>query len=83
MAGSPVVRLTTNQYDDVRHWLKGVENKDATGAVTSAFTYTRQVVQPDGTFQTVTTTHVCEGTRRYNGFYGDGIVDAERILIGR
>jgi hypothetical protein len=26
---------------------------------------------------------LCEGTTQRNGFYGDGIVDAERILIGR
>ena len=28
-------------------------------------------------------TATCEGTPQRNGFYGDGIVDAERILIGR
>jgi subtilisin family serine protease len=48
----------------------------------AAFTYTRQVLQPDGTFQTVTATHVCEGTRRNNGFYGDGIVNATRVARG-
>jgi subtilisin family serine protease len=47
-----------------------------------AFTYTRQVLQPDGTFQTATATHVCEGTRRNNGFYGDGIIDAKRVARG-
>jgi subtilisin family serine protease len=47
-----------------------------------AFTYTRQVLQPDGTFQTVTATHVCEGTRSNNGFYGDGIVNATRVARG-
>jgi hypothetical protein len=26
---------------------------------------------------------LCEGTPQRNGFYGDGIVDARRILIGR
>ena len=25
---------------------------------------------------------LCEGTPQRNGFYGDGIVDAQRILIG-
>jgi subtilisin family serine protease len=48
----------------------------------AAFTYTRLVLQPDGTFQTVTATHVCEGTRRNNGFYGDGIVNATRVARG-
>ena len=48
----------------------------------AAFTYTRQVLQPDGTFRTVTATHVCEGTRRNNGFYGDGIVNATRVARG-
>jgi subtilisin family serine protease len=41
-----------------------------------AFTYTRQVLQPDGTYQTVTATHTCEGPKSHNGFYGHGIVDA-------
>ena len=48
----------------------------------AAFTYTRLVLQPDGTFQTVTATHTCEGTRRNNGFYGDGIVNATRVVRG-
>jgi lantibiotic leader peptide-processing serine protease len=43
-----------------------------------AYTYTR--VLPTG--ETVTATHVCEGTRRYNGFYGDGIVNATRVARG-
>jgi subtilisin family serine protease len=47
-----------------------------------AFTYTRQVLRPDGTFRTATATHVCEGTRRNNGFYGDGIIDAKRVARG-
>lgn len=37
-----------------------------------AFTYTRHL--PNGT--TVTATHLCEGGRARNGFYGSGIVDA-------
>jgi subtilisin family serine protease len=37
-----------------------------------AYTYTRHL--PNGT--TVTDTHVCEGNRGNNGFYGRGIVDA-------
>jgi subtilisin family serine protease len=48
----------------------------------AAFTYTRLVLQPDGTFQTVTATHTCEGTLRNNGFYGDGIVNATRVARG-
>jgi lantibiotic leader peptide-processing serine protease len=48
----------------------------------AAFTYTRLVLQPDGTFQTVTATHTCEGTPRNNGFYGDGIVNATRVARG-
>jgi hypothetical protein len=35
-----------------------------------------------GTFQTATDTHLCEGTRRNNGFYGDGIIDAKRVARG-
>jgi lantibiotic leader peptide-processing serine protease len=43
-----------------------------------AFTYTR--ILPTG--ETVTATHVCEGTPSNNGFYGDGIVDAARVARG-
>jgi subtilisin family serine protease len=46
------------------------------------FTYTRLVLQEDGTFQTVTATHTCEGGDTNNGFYGDGIVDATRVARG-
>jgi lantibiotic leader peptide-processing serine protease len=48
----------------------------------AAFTYTRQVLQPDGSYQTVTATHVCEGTTGKNGFSGDGIVNATRVARG-
>jgi subtilisin family serine protease len=41
-----------------------------------AFTYVRYVLQADGTYQKVTTTHTCEGPANDNGFYGRGIVDA-------
>jgi len=41
-----------------------------------AFTYTRHVLQSDGTYKTVTTTHTCEGSKSHNGFYGHGIIDA-------
>jgi subtilisin family serine protease len=41
-----------------------------------AFTYTRLVRQADGSFQTVTATHICEGPTSHNGFYGHGIIDA-------
>ncbi|MFV2174030.1 S8 family serine peptidase [Actinomadura sp. LOL_016] len=43
---------------------------------TGSYTYTRQVKQADGSFQEVVTTHACEGSKRHNGFYGAGIVDA-------
>ncbi|MCW2888510.1 MAG: peptidase and in kexin sedolisin [Streptosporangiaceae bacterium] len=45
-----------------------------------AYTYTRQVLQTDGTYKTVTATHTCEGPTKNNGFYGDGIVDALRAV---
>ncbi|MDN3359266.1 S8 family serine peptidase [Actinomadura sp. DC4] len=41
-----------------------------------AFTYTRYVLNPDGTYSTVTATHTCEGSKSHNGFYGHGIIDA-------
>ena len=40
------------------------------------YTYTRQVKQADGTYQTVTSTATCEGPKSHNGFYGHGIIDA-------
>lgn len=43
---------------------------------TGSYTYTRYVKQTDGSFQKVVTTHACEGSKSYNGFYGKGIVDA-------
>ncbi|HEV8648392.1 MAG TPA: S8 family serine peptidase [Actinomycetes bacterium] len=45
-----------------------------------AFTYTRLVANPDGTFTTETDTHVCEGPTHNNGFYGNGIVNALRAV---
>ena len=45
-----------------------------------AFTYTRHVANPDGTFTTVTDTHFCEGPAHHNGFYGNGIVNALRAV---
>jgi subtilisin family serine protease len=44
------------------------------------FTYTRQVKQADGTYQTVTSTATCEGPKSHNGFYGNGIIDALRAV---
>ena len=41
-----------------------------------SYTYTRHVLQPDGTYKTVMTTHTCEGPAGHNGFYGHGIIDA-------
>jgi len=41
-----------------------------------AYTYTRYILQPDGTYLKVTATHTCEGGTSRNGFYGHGIIDA-------
>ncbi|MEU5876983.1 S8 family serine peptidase [Spirillospora sp. NPDC047279] len=41
-----------------------------------SYTYTRYVKQADGSFQKVVATHACEGSKKYNGFYGSGIIDA-------
>jgi subtilisin family serine protease len=41
-----------------------------------AYTYTRYVLQPDGTYKKVTDTHTCEGSTGRNGFFGSGVVDA-------
>jgi lantibiotic leader peptide-processing serine protease len=44
------------------------------------FHYERLVLQRDGTFLLVTANHLCEGTADRNGFYGDGIVNAQRAV---
>ncbi|MER7245146.1 S8 family serine peptidase [Kribbella sp. NPDC000426] len=45
----------------------------------ATFTYTRLVLQPDGTFATVTSSQTCEGTPTNNGFFGDGLINATRV----
>jgi subtilisin family serine protease len=62
-------------FPDAVEWLLRATATDTSCPTPPAFTYTR--ILPSG--QTVTATHVCEGTRRYNGFYGDGVVDARRV----
>jgi lantibiotic leader peptide-processing serine protease len=69
-------------FPAVVEWVLRATATDTSCPTPPAFTYTRQVQQPDGTFQTVTATHVCEGTRRNNGFYGDGIVNATSVARG-
>lgn len=59
----------------VRSILTGTATETACPAGGS-YTYTRQVKQADGSFEEVVTTHACEGSKRHNGFYGAGIVDA-------
>jgi subtilisin family serine protease len=44
------------------------------------FHYVRLVLNRDGSFTTVTADHLCEGNRGKNGFYGSGIVNAERAV---
>jgi len=46
------------------------------------FTYTRHVPQDDGSLETVTATHTCEGPVEDNGFFGDGIVNARKVAKG-
>jgi subtilisin family serine protease len=67
--------------DAVEQALRGAAT-DTSCPTPPEFTYTRQVQQSDGTFVTVTATHVCEGTPTNNGFYGDGIVDALKVARG-
>ncbi|QFG22356.1 S8 family serine peptidase [Actinomadura sp. WMMB 499] len=43
---------------------------------TGSYTYTRYVLQADGSYEKVVTTHPCEGSKRQNSFYGEGIVSA-------
>jgi subtilisin family serine protease len=41
-----------------------------------SYTYTRYVLQQDGSYDKVVTTHACEGSKSDNGFYGNGVVNA-------
>ncbi|REE95846.1 S8 family peptidase [Thermomonospora umbrina] len=41
-----------------------------------SYTYTRWVQQPDGSLKKVVATHVCEGSKGRNGFYGSGVINA-------
>jgi subtilisin family serine protease len=61
--------------DRVRSILEGTATEHAC-PTPRAFTYTRYVLQSDGTYLKVTATHTCEGPTSHNGFYGHGIVDA-------
>ncbi|GIH27999.1 serine protease [Acrocarpospora phusangensis] len=63
--------------DDVERVLKQTAT-DTACPPGGSYTYTRHL--PSGT--TVTATHVCEGGRSNNGFYGQGIVNALRA-VGR
>lgn len=65
-------------FPNAVEWFLRVTATDTPCPTPPAFTYTR--ILPTG--QTVTATHVCEGTRRNNGFYGEGIVDAKRVARG-
>jgi len=40
------------------------------------YTYERFVRQSDGSYTRVVDTHTCEGSKKNNGFYGNGIVNA-------
>ncbi|GAA4605486.1 S8 family serine peptidase [Actinoallomurus liliacearum] len=61
--------------DVVQRILQGTATEQACPSP-SAFTYTRYVLQADGTYQKVTATHTCEGSAGHNGFFGSGVVDA-------
>ncbi|GLZ15323.1 serine protease [Actinomadura sp. NBRC 104425] len=65
--------------DVVRSVLTGTAAKTACPAGGS-YTYTRYVQQADGSYQKVVATHTCEGSKGRNGFYGYGIVDAQRAV---
>jgi subtilisin family serine protease len=45
-------------------------------------TYVRHVPQPDGTTAEVVSTATCEGSRWRNGFYGEGLINANRAVGG-
>jgi lantibiotic leader peptide-processing serine protease len=70
------------QFPDVVEFLLRKSATNTPCPTPPAFTYTRHILQPDGTFQTVTATHTCEGTTGNNGFYGDGIVNALKVSRG-
>jgi RHS repeat-associated protein len=73
--GSGVVRSTTHEYDPQRHWLVGVEHKNGSGNLLSAFAYTRRsdgqilqvdetVKQPDSSLVTTTAAYTYDALNR-------------------
>lgn len=75
----PVHGGLTLSPDSVQAIMQGTATRHACPTPRD-FTYTRLVPRSDGTFQTVTDTHTCEGQTAANGFYGRGIVDALRAV---
>ncbi|MFL6055244.1 MAG: S8 family peptidase [Actinoallomurus sp.] len=61
--------------DRVQRIMQGTATEQACPSP-RAFTYTRYILQADGTYQKVTATHTCEGSTGHNGFFGSGVVDA-------
>jgi subtilisin family serine protease len=67
---------------DVVGWLLGATATDVACPTPPTVTYIRRVPQPDGTIAVRTTTATCEGTPEKNGFYGEGLINAERAVKG-
>ena len=63
-------------FPDVVEWVLKASATKTACPVPPAFTYVRNL--PSGTVRT--TTHVCEGTKSGNGFYGSGIVNATKAV---
>ncbi|MCO6005314.1 S8 family serine peptidase [Actinoallomurus purpureus] len=61
--------------DRVQRILQGTATEQACPSP-RAYTYTRYVLQPNGTYAKVTDTHTCEGSTGHNGFFGSGVIDA-------
>jgi RHS repeat-associated protein len=49
--GASTLKTTTHEYDPIRHWLVGIDNKDGAGKLLSSFDYTRRA---DGQILTLT-----------------------------
>jgi subtilisin family serine protease len=67
--------------DRVERVLRGTAT-DVACPTPPTVTYTRRVPQPDGTIAVRTSSATCEGSPAVNGFYGDGLINADRAVTG-
>ena len=69
-------------FPDVTGWLLAVSATNTPCPEPPTITYTRRVPQADGSIAVRTSTATCEGNAWKNGFYGAGVVNADKAVGG-